>query len=531
MSHWATAPLDRHQVTLFAPTLDDSLASDHPVRLFDEVLRGIDFGQWDSMYIQVVGQPPIQPRVMAGGILYGLSLGLRSSRKLEDACFNRLDFIWLMEGRKPDHATFCKFRTQFGPQLKGLFRTIGRVGIELGLVTLNQVTLDGTDIRASNSRYQTGRKAGLEQKLARLDQQIDQAMKQAQEQDQAENALWPVGGESAPGKLPRELKNLQTRQAKLKQAMAKLQQMEKDRAGRKDLSPKGPAAPLTDPDSRVLPNKTGGHAPNFTAVLAVDAGSGMIMDSQVLGGNDEASTVLPAMRNIDESFGRMPGQLAADSGFNTGPNLAGLQEQGVEPLMPAKQEFDENPAPRADPSQPVAVQQRQGLPINPQLKVIDKAAFLYDPAKDCYFCPMGQVLSHVEDKPYQRGQVKGTYRVYQCGSCTGCPLASRCLPKKATQRRVCRDEYEALREAMSQRMKSEKGKEQYRRRSHAAETPFAVLKARMGLRQFLLRGLEKVEQEWRWAATAYNLVKLIALKAAESLKQAAAGVAPAICVG
>jgi len=51
------------------------------------------------MYIQVVGQPPIHPRVMAGGILYGLSLGIRSSRKVEDACVNRFDFKWLMEGR------------------------------------------------------------------------------------------------------------------------------------------------------------------------------------------------------------------------------------------------------------------------------------------------------------------------------------------------------------------------------------------------------------------------------------------------
>ncbi len=31
----------------------------------------------------------------------------------------------------------------------------------------------------------------------------------------------------------------------------------------------------------------------------------------------------------------------------------------------------------------------------------------------------------------------------------------------------------------------------------------------MGLRQFLLRGLEKVKTEWRWAATAFNIVKLV----------------------
>jgi hypothetical protein len=471
----------------------------------------------------VVGQPPIHPRLMAAGLLYGLSLGIRSSRKLEDACVNRLDFIWLMEGRKPDHATFCKFRTQFGPQLKSLFRQIGRVGIEMGLVSLNQVTLDGTDIRANNSRYNTRRRVSLEQKLSVLDQQIEQAMLQSQQQDQAEDQLY--GAESSPAALPADLKDLKARQEKLKQAMAKLEQLEASRAGRGDLSPKGPAVPLADMDSRVLPNKSGGHAPNYTAVLAVDSDSGMILDAQVQGGNDEASTVLPAVERLEEVFGQKPAQLAADSGFNTGANLAGLDKAGVEALMPAKQEFAQNPALRGDASQPVAPEQWVGLPINPQNKVLDKAGFLYDEAQDCYRCPMGQALNYAQDKPYNRHGTKGTYRVYECGACAGCPLASRCLPKNAVGRRVCRDEHEKHREAMGRRMNSVEGKAHYRRRAHAAETPFAALKSRMNFRQFLLRGLNKVEQELCWAATAYNVMKLIRFKVAAALRGA-----EAVCV-
>ena len=42
-----------------------------------------------------------------------------------------------------------------------------------------------------------------------------------------------------------------------------------------------------------------------------------------------------------------------------------------------------------------------------------------------------------------------------------------------------------------------------------AETPFAILKAVMGIRQFLLRGLEKVKTEWLWAVTSFNLAKLV----------------------
>jgi hypothetical protein len=66
---------------------------------------------------------------------------------------------------------------------------------------------------------------------------------------------------------------------------------------------------------------------------------------------------------------------------------------------------------------------------------------------------------------------------------------------------------------MAQRMKSESGRERYKRRAAIAERAFAILKARMNLRQLLLRGIEKVKIEMDWAATAFNLVKLISLTA------------------
>jgi hypothetical protein len=266
----------------------------------------------------------------------------------------------------------------------------------------------------------------------------------------------------------------------------------------------------------VLPTKSGGYAPAYTTVLAVDADSGMIVDSQVIGGNDEASTVLPAVDHIQENFGKKPAELAADSGFNSGANLAGLQEQEVTALMPPKQQFKDNPAVRADPTVPVAQEHRDDLPFNPQNKVLDKSAFLYDSDKDQYLCPMGQVLPYSHDKPYCRDEVKGTYRIYECGACAGCPLASRCLPKNATERRVSRDEHEALREEMAARLNSDQGKAAYKRRSHVAETPFAVFKTVMNFRQFLLRGLGKVSIEQLWISIAYNLMKLMRHKAAQA---------------
>jgi len=541
MAHWATSPRDRKQVVLFAPTLDDSMASDHPVRLFSETLDALNFSDWEAQYVRVVGQPPIHPRVLAKCIVYGLSLGVRSSRKLEDAAVNRLDFIWLLEGHTPDHSTLCKFRTQFAKEIKGLFRQVGRVAIEMGVVSLNQVMLDGTDLKANNSRYATNRRASLQQKIDALDSQVEQLLAEAETADKADAQLF---GEASPTKLPNPLRDLKARQKRLRQAMANLAELEKERgcrndsttdsttdsasgasgnpvkqeADKQDRAKQGsartaPAIPTTDPESRVLPAKQGGYAPGYTAVLATDSEHGFILDTQVLAGNDEASTVLPAVENIERNFGRKPGEILADSGFNTGPNLAGLDEQKVEALMPPRQEIDASTAERPDPSQPVAEANRPALPLNPQNKVLDRSAFSYDPAADQYHCPMGRPMPRTADKPYNRDGKKGTYRVYQSVDCSGCPLKNRCLSGRSPTRRVCRDEHETLREAMAARMKSEAGRERYKKRAAVAERAFAVLKARMNLRQLLLRGIEKVRIEIDWAVTAFNLVKLISLKA------------------
>ena len=87
-------------------------------RLFDEVLSGLEWSSWEAHYDGTRGQPPIHPRFMAATILYGLCRGIRSRRKLEEACRYRLDFMWLVEGRRIDHTTLAKFRTRFAEPLR-----------------------------------------------------------------------------------------------------------------------------------------------------------------------------------------------------------------------------------------------------------------------------------------------------------------------------------------------------------------------------------------------------------------------------
>jgi len=108
---------------------------------------------------------------LAGAILYGLTVGVRTSRKLEDACRHRVDFMWLVEGRTIDHSTFAGFRKDFGRQIKDLFKQVGRLAMTMGLVRLNTVALDGTRVRANADRRATASAKTLGARLARLDEE------------------------------------------------------------------------------------------------------------------------------------------------------------------------------------------------------------------------------------------------------------------------------------------------------------------------------------------------------------------------
>ena len=61
---------------------------------------------------------------------------------------------------------------------------------------------------------------------------------------------------------------------------------------------------------------------------------------------------------------------------------------------------------------------------------------------------------------------------------------------------------------MKHRLKTLEGKKLYAKRKSTVETVFGIIKAVMGFRQFLLRGLGSVSGEWDLVCIAYNLKRL-----------------------
>lgn len=528
IDYWAETPMEREQIALFAPTLDAMITEDDPVRLVDEVLSLIDWCQWEAEYDGRVGQPPIHPRHVAAAILYGLYRRIRSSRQLEEATHYRLDFIWLLHGRRIDHTTLAKFRSKFRLPLKSLFQQIGRIAMSLGLVRLCEVGFDGTRVKANNGRHATRTAKSLEEKLAALDETFEQMLAELESNDSADKTQRTLEGQDdPPNQLPPPLAELDQRRGRIREALAQARVADESRRKLGKNPEKNPAqVPTTDTDSRVMPNKEGGYAPNYTPTVTTDGHRGFIVDCDVTADVNEGSLAVVSVDRIEETLGSKPEKFLTDGGNNSGPVIEQMEQRDVEFYAPVQssQPQDGNPAKREDPTQPVAESQRAELPRNKSGQ-LDKSCFVYDAERNVYYCPQGHTLRYEKNRPDTRGHQRINRRIYRCTDCAGCPLASQCVSQQSKRgRTITRDDHEAARERLAERMSLASSQELFRQRSWIAETPFGILKSIMGVRQFLLRGLEKVQTEWTWCVTALNLGKLtreIARLRAEFTKSAA----------
>jgi transposase len=512
VSYWQDAPMPREQIVLFAETLEDRIPEDHPVRLLDEILGRMDWLLWEAEYHGSFGQPPIHPSILAKALLFAMLRRIRSSRMIEYEIKHSADFIWLVSGRTIDHVTISNFRRKHTKQLKDLHRQVVKVAIDLGLAKLSELCIDGSRVLASANRYKTWTAKKVRLALEEVDRQIAQALEDMEATDSVDELL--EDGESADH-LPGPLRDLKARRKQLDEHFKTLEQMDADRKANGIDPQKNPAQlPKTDPDARILPNKEGGYAANYTPMATTETENGFIVYADVVIGNVEHDQMVSTLDHVEAEHGVTVETVMGDTAYSTGPNLSAMEDRRTELLAPlAEPKCKDNPAIREDPTQPVAEEDLDRLPKNPQTKRFDKSAFIYDEEADCYYCPAGKKLPRSGKEKKIRGGKPSFQLNYTCYECAGCPLAASCRknPNAKKGRKVTHDLHEGARRRHRERMRLDESKERYKTRQHIGESPFAVLKAVMGLRRFLLRGREGVQTEWLWGTTAFNLKKLIGL--------------------
>lgn len=503
-NYWQDAPMPREQLVLIPTALDELILDDHPVRLVDEILSGLDWSKWEAAYHGSHGQPPIHPSILVKVLLFALVRRIRSSRQIEYEVKHSIDFIWLTSGRRIDHTTLSEFRRKHTDELRDIFKQLIKRAIDLKVANLAELCIDGTRVLANANKYKTWTTEKLARALEQLDAQIAAALAQLEVSDSLDEEL--LGEDFSADKLPAPLADLKTRRAQLAALRETSEAMD---AQRKKNGTKGPAQlPKTDPDSRILPNKEGGYAANYTPMATTETGLGLIVCADVVIGNVEHDQVARIVETVAADYGADIERILVDSAYTRGENLTAMEAREIELIGPlAETRCEDNPAIRDDLTQEVAADRVADLPIYPQTKRFDKSAFRYDEASDSYYCPAGQQMPH--RLTYSSG-TQNERRVYTCNDCGGCPLAPQCIrPSDKRGREVIDDVHEAARRRHRVRMQEAESREAQTRRQHFGETPFAVIKSMFDMRRFLLRGIEGVGQEWQWMATAFNLKKLM----------------------
>jgi len=521
MSGFRRVETPREQMVLWATRLDEAVPADHPVRMLEELLRAEAFAntfqEWEGEYQLDEGQPPYHPRDLAGLYLYGMLNRIRSSRQLEAACWNRLDVIWLLQGQHPDHSTIAAFVTDHGKPLKALFRNVLAVGIRAGLIKAELVAVDGTKIEADAGRDSVRQDEKIRSWLGHLDERIAAMEAEWAQNEQKETALW---GDSVPWSpsegrsLPQRLAAMKRQQERLRKA---LQEVER-RAAEASASREAKAiASTTDPDSRCMKDKEGRSKPNYNAQLAVDASAGMIVAENVNDQPSDSGQLSPMIEQVELNCGIKPAAACADSQYNTGPELAALETQEVTAYLPDAG-ASEKDLEQSTERQAALEAVREGRPAGAETWAalprgrddrFTRDAFVYDAAGDTYRCPPGFVLTLQTTNTTQRGWGQAIRKRYGfdrgAAPCAQCAQAALCCSNLAQGRRIDRDQYEENRERLRARMKGEAGQAIYKRRKETVEPRIGLIKAGLGVRRFLRRGLDNVRREWTLVCTTVNL--------------------------
>ena len=343
------------QPLLLPPRVQDFVGEEHLARfVLTVVVEHLDLGEIEASYAGERGQPPFDPAMMTGLLLYGYCNGVYSSRRIAKAARERVDFMSLVGLDPPDFRTVSEFRRSHLKALAGLFAQVLKLCEQAGLVKLGHVALDGTKIKANASRHKAMSYERMEKRAAELEAEVDRWLNAAAAADAEEDKAF--GRDKSGEELPDWVADKRKRAEKIRAAKAELEaevkaaaaakakaQAEADERRKAEGRKKSgkPAAPpseapdpkaqknFTDPESRILKTKDG-FIQGYNAQAAVDATAQVIVAHGLDAKQSDQHQLAPIVDAIEANLDRKPAQLSADAGYCSDANLAALEEHSVD---------------------------------------------------------------------------------------------------------------------------------------------------------------------------------------------------------
>ncbi len=342
--------------------LGDVLARDHLVRYVVGIISELDL---ESIYAEYGehGGAAYAPEVLLGLLVYGYATGIFSSRKLEQATYESVPFIYIAGGKHPDHDTINSFRSRFLDETKELFVQVLLMAQNMGVLRLGNISLDGSKIHADASKSKAVSYERLLALEARLHHEVEELFRLAEQTKLTEGFdaqaeirrrqqhLAGLSEAKAVLELRAQVDYQQARaeyEAKMKKRQEKAKASGKKPRGR---APKPPIAGpkkkdqynFTDPDSRIMKNgNNAAFEQSYNTQVAVDQASLLIVAETLSNHPNDQQEALPTLDAIPGELG-IPAAGALDAGYFSQSNIQGMLDRGIEPYIATGREPHHRP--------------------------------------------------------------------------------------------------------------------------------------------------------------------------------------------
>jgi transposase len=351
-------------------SVQDLLAGDHLAQFIVSIVEDVDVTPLEGAYCGG-GSAPYPPKMMLALLFYGYATGIFSSRGLERATYELIPVIYLTGNTHPDHNSINAFRKRFLGELKGVFTQIVLRAYALGVLRLGDVSLDGTKVHAQASKHKAMSWDYANRLEVQLRAEVEALLRKAEEAGKAE----PVAGM----KVAQEVRLRHERLARVGEAKVELerraqaryerekaayeeqqaQRLEREQQRGRKLGGRAPKPPepgprgsdqinFTDPESRIMPESSGGFEQSYNAQACVGHGSRLIVENHVTQQPNDKHEVAPALAALNE----LPDELGSvehllgDNGFFSEANTVACEQEGIIPMLACGREAH-HPSPEA----------------------------------------------------------------------------------------------------------------------------------------------------------------------------------------
>lgn len=497
----------QNQQHLFPLNVEDLIPSNHAVRKVNDIIDQIDLSNLLNEY-QGGGCSAYHPRMLLKVVIFAYLSNIYSSRQIEESLKSNIYFMWLSGHQRPDHNTINRFRSERLPNvLKTVFVAVVKMLAQSGIVSLNQVYVDGTKLEANANKYTFVWRKNVERYKGNIEKRLETLWTYTQQVAASElQANQPVDFDNlTPKKIQQTVKEINTALKKkvlpkkiknsLKTALktdasnyAKYQQQLATLGNRNSYS-------KTDPDATFMRMKDD-HMKNGQLKAGynwqVTSSNQYIVNYDIFCNPNDTLTFLPHIKDYHQCYGHYPTTICADAGYGSEENYEFLSQASVTAYVKYNTfHKQQRQAGKADKKKPF---------------VLDYLH--YNQQEDYVVCPMGQRMEKVGQTSRKTASgYQQKISLYRAKNCLNCPLRSVCHKSKENRTVQINHNLKAHRTKAKRLLLSQEGKRHRSQRPVDVEPIFGNIKQNKHFTRMNLRGKGKVLIEIGLLSIAHNLKK------------------------